>query len=366
MIIHEGNPQSFLRHFHTGQSHMVIALLVLSLDIREREAVLEMLDRMPQLDDVLGEEIGLYFFSAHPGKGLVNRRPLGEVEVMLGEEVVPRRRRARTTTARDFFENLSSSGYTEDDRRLLRARIARTTIEIVPDFCRAFGLISNDLPVVCAIVRGSDQVVTAKIRADDVLPRLIEAANLLDREIAAIQLDLNIIVSGAYELESQLNRVLRYETKCKEIVIEIKNFLDSLERKFDVSITPQIMGLIRSGELTPAALEEIVSQCADSSVAFRLRSDSRIQAIKKRLIEWQEAEDEIQAFAKRHDWPALLANRDLILSNVDRIQGGVTRAFSGSGISTRTYGDGWIKRAVTFVRVVGKGAEIARKLHGIP
>jgi hypothetical protein len=217
VIIHDGDPQSFLRHFHTDQEHMVIALLVLSLDSREKDAIQEMLDRVPQIDELLGEEIGLYFFGPMPEAGLLNRGAMGRTEVMAGEALSPGRRHSQTTAVRDFFENLSSSDLGEDAHRSLRAQIARRTIDIVPDFCRVLGLEVRDLPVICAIVRGSDQLVTAKIRSDDVLARVIEATRLLDREVAAVRMQLEMIVNGADAIERQLGKAERSTTKSDKL-----------------------------------------------------------------------------------------------------------------------------------------------------
>jgi len=363
MIIYPANVHAFLEEFHTRQTEMVVAILLLTERRQDELELRDMIDRMPELNEALGPHVGLYLFAPGAGQPIATYGDYGRTGILAGERLDQDPDGGQDN--RRFFANLDMKTVPAHDHEAVRNAVARSSVAASRDFARALGVPEEDLPVACAVIRGEDGVVTAPLRTNRVVKTVALAARYLVDNLNPVRRQIVLKRLGGAGVRDVIAEMEMALTKVDKRQDRIVRHLEALERKYSIVLRPQVLARLRLGGLTRDGFGDIVAGLP-GDIGGHLIRDSRADGICNLLDELAGVNAEVADLVTAQGWDAFAADVALIEDNAGAIRAAVERAFIDSGVSVRPYPAALAKNSGVFLGIALRAIGLVRRMHGAP
>lgn len=329
MYVLDESTQGFLSTFH-NQDQISIAILVLAQRKDDIDIYRDLLDGVVEVDEALGREIGM--FLAVPAHIAVMTSPRtgdflrdrSSKSVDKGEKL----KRLRDLKYFDFTQ-------TQEFRLLSRAAIAGRSVEIVSEFAAVFGIDSEHLPCVCVLIKGVEGATVIESEGDLSYRNLVLAATEFKKRLAPIKIVLADIVDGLGSMKSAMDNTEMAQKRMKSLNSMISDALNTLQRKYKVTLSPQFVAAINSGNLTSNFIDDMFRDVGGSQYNTIIK-DSRAKSVMNWAGKWQRLNHKVRATVRSFDLNSLTAKSVAYDSVVREINESARASFSSAGISKRS------------------------------
>ena len=358
MYVQDESALGFLSTFHQNQNDISIAILILALRKVDIEIYKELIDGVAELDEALGREIGMFLtIPAHMAVMTATRT--GRFLHDASAKPVDKSGKLKLLREMAYFDFTQTPEYLA----LSRAAIVGKNIQIVSEFSSIFGIDPEKLPCVCILIKGVDGAVV--IESGDRLSyiKLVQSAIDFKNRLVPIKLKLGELVDGVGAFNDALTSTDRTQKKLEKLAKQILDRVNTLQEKHGVTMRPQIVAALTSGQCSATFIDNLVRSIGGSSYE-QITKDSRASAIKIMADEWAELHGRVRMTARSFDIAALTAKKVGYDSIVREIHDAADSAFSNSGISARQINVSYSEVFKYFSPIVGlimKGISLLSK-----
>lgn len=360
MHIVEENAEGFLRAFHGGQNEMIVALLILTVRRIDLALFKSLLEGVTEIDQALGDEIGLFLF--YPGQKAGLTGGYSNSRVLAGERLDGPSKIGTNTRASNFFKPLT--GWAESARydRQTAVLVAQSSAKIVPEFCEALSIDPGELPCICTLIKGIPGAIVS--RAGDRLSydSVVCAAHAMRPQIQRIQLEFNQVLASIPTLRSGIALLERSDAQKQRLCEQILNLADGLERRHALILRPQLSAMLNAGTLTADSLESLVREVAKERSDMVL-TNSRTGGIRTRLSKLMMLDADVTHFRSVYDIAKLNQYRAIVENAEPELRRAAESAFAEAGITIWRYHDQFaqLSKAGPILGVITKAMTVLRR-----
>lgn len=348
MRVYEGTAEGFVNAFHTKQDQDDIALLILS-DHRAHIPVLQAaIEGRTQLDAALGERIGLFLFG-EPGEKIVSSKP-GSAAVISGRRLTF----GPAPTAREFFNALPQAAHVDS---VARERIlAMSTVDMVPALAVELGVGEDQLPCVCALIRGAGDVLTTPVGSRLSFDTLVRAAKAVRREIESLEAELAAHLRPAPLRAADLAKIealIARRDAARDLILD---YARALESRFRITLAPQLKGLFARRAITFEAFADLVRDQSKTAFA-ELAPTRRWRTTQRHITDWLALQSRIETALQGASIDREMDRQDYLAKYEGHVRRAITTAMSESGLSMTRY-SGFVPAAVKVAPAIAAGVKL--------
>jgi hypothetical protein len=164
MIISSATPQEIVNWFHTDDHQQELLCIALATSADDRQKLSDLIEEFYQSDAALGDRVAFLILHPEANTPIGIHRGLGRYSTFRGDAYPTSRAnedRPRSLREMPLFRDMSDEG------ELYRSQVARESAKamalIAPEFMRLLEVDSGDLPAICVLVKGMDDVVVVPL-----------------------------------------------------------------------------------------------------------------------------------------------------------------------------------------------------------
>lgn len=353
MMLHEGDAHTFLDFFHNTDHHMVAAIFFLSIEAKDQAIIGDMIDAVTEIDEALGEDIGLFIFGPQCAETLLASDE--GFQVLAGRRIdKPRPFRSRTSRIKKFFEEANPVNYGGPYDGQIRSAVLRSSTSIVPQFCNIFDIDKARLPVVCAVIRGSSDAIIVPLKNRLDVRELVIVSKLVNERIVELKTRATVAMDGIQSLEHQIRQSEDWSNDLARNKNRVMSCARELEYIHSIVVCPQIQAHLRTKTLSQETIDHVVSRIP-SEISADVAADPRLRVIRNCVVQIQKIERKFTSLAESDEMINLVKNKEFLASLSEATRKALHETLADKRLSVAnirsdvTRAAPWLGRAMKFL-----------------
>jgi len=271
MNFFDAPPDQLERWFHEMDRQHLIVCFLLAARNQDRAVFERLIDEVAEMDSVLGREISFMLF----------RQPAGDAAA---EQGMPERHPPRVIDG-------AIDGELATERRM-RSVVVRSSQRAIPDLCRQFDVLFDQLPAMVVLAKGVREPYVFSLGDQ------VDYAEILGftRQLAAILHDSQAIISSEMQMEREIraieDRFRRIDQRHQKIEYAVNGVVK--KHGLPTEAVAAFLLALRAGRTDISFRETVVA----SSVTLGALGDDRVARIEKLLAEVREITDGLPAITR--------------------------------------------------------------------